>query len=165
MEELERKMPTHIVTAAGIVENEKGEILLVKTHHGGWVFPGGQVEVGENLIDAVKREIKEESGIEIEVGNLFCVSSNTATYPGYNGIKVVPTKVMFDFKCKAVGGSLHTSDENSETTWISKEKALDFIKAPAIIERYKAYLEYVGNITYLEYVTKPKFLIKLKCNI
>lgn len=46
-------MPTHIVTGAGVVENDKEEILLVKTHHGGWVFPGGQVEVGENVIDAV----------------------------------------------------------------------------------------------------------------
>ena len=56
-------MPTHNVAAAGVVENEAGEILLVKTYNGSWVFPGGQVEVGENIIDAVKREILEESGI------------------------------------------------------------------------------------------------------
>lgn len=40
-------MPTHIVAVGGIVENEKGEILLVKVRNG-WVFPGGQVEVGWN---------------------------------------------------------------------------------------------------------------------
>ncbi len=73
-------MPTHIVTGAGVVENDKEEILLVKTHHGGWVFPGGQVEVGENVIDAVVREIKEESGINVTVKKLFAISSNTATH-------------------------------------------------------------------------------------
>lgn len=60
-------MPTHIVAVGGIVENEQGDILLVKTHHGWWVFPGGQVEAGENLIDALSREIKEESGIDTVV--------------------------------------------------------------------------------------------------
>lgn len=58
-------MPTHIIAGAGIVINEKDEVLMVKTHNAGWVFPGGQVEVGENVIDAVKREILEEAGIEI----------------------------------------------------------------------------------------------------
>ncbi len=42
-------MPTHIIAAAGIVINEKDEVLMVKTHNSGWVFPGGQVEVGENI--------------------------------------------------------------------------------------------------------------------
>ncbi len=48
-------MPTHIIAAAGIVINDNDEILMVKANRGGWVFPGGQVEVGENVIDAVKR--------------------------------------------------------------------------------------------------------------
>ena len=57
MENAGRVFPTHIIAGAGIVINEHQEILMVKTHRGGWVFPGGQVEVGENVIDAVKREI------------------------------------------------------------------------------------------------------------
>ena len=99
MGETERFMPTHIVAAAGIVVNSNGEILLVKNNRRGWEFPGGQVEVGENVIDAVKREIMEEAGVEIEVGEVFCISSNTCKYPGYNGIKEVPTKIMLDFIC------------------------------------------------------------------
>ncbi len=93
-------MPTHIVAGAGIVINDNDEILMVNTYDYGWVFPGGQVEVGENVIDAVKREVMEETGVDIEVGELFCISSNTKKYPGHSGVKEIPTKVMLDFICR-----------------------------------------------------------------
>ena len=165
MEAGERILPTHIVAAAGIVLNEMDEILMVKTYRGGWVFPGGQVEVGENIIDALKREIMEETGVEIEVGELFCVSSNTCKYPGYNGVKEVPTKVMLDFICRAKGGEPRPSDENSESAYFPLDKAQSLITACAIVERFKAYLEYSGRPAYLEYVTKPEFALKLKTTI
>ena len=157
-----RVLPTHIIAAAGIVINEKDEVLMVKANHGGWVFPGGQVEVGENVIDAVKREVMEETGIEIEVGEVFCISSNTCKYPGYNGVKEVPTKIMLDFLCRAKGGIPRPSDENAESAFFSRDKARELITAPAVAERFKAYLEYAGRPVYMEYVTKPSFQLKLK---
>ena len=159
---MERVMPTHIIAGAGIVLNDKDEVLMVKTYNAGWVFPGGQVEVGENVIDAVKREVMEETGVDIEVGEVFCIASNTAKYPGYNGVKEVPTKIMLDFICRAKGGTPRPSEENSESKYVSKEKALELITAPAIVERYKAYLEYTGRPIYMEYVTKPSFELKLR---
>ena len=160
-----RVLPTHIIAAAGIVINEKDEVLMVKANHGGWVFPGGQVEVGENVIDAVKREVMEETGIEIEVGEVFCISSNTCKYPGYNGVKEVPTKIMLDFLCRAKGGIPRPSDENAESAFFSRQKARELITAPAVAERFKAYLEYAGRPVYMEYVTKPSFQLKLKREI
>jgi 8-oxo-dGTP diphosphatase len=65
------QMPVHIVAAGGSVESKQGEILLVKDRRGGWVFPGGQVEVGENIIDGLTREIKEESGIDICISGIW----------------------------------------------------------------------------------------------
>lgn len=162
IEHKEWVMPTHIIAAAGIVLNDKDEVLMVKTYNSGWVFPGGQVEVGENVIDAVKREIMEEAGVDVEVEEVFCISSNTAKYPGHSGVKEVPTKIMLDFICKPKCGSPRPSDENSESKYVPKDQVLDLIQAPANIERYKAYLEYVGRPTYLEYVTKPAFQLKLK---
>ncbi len=165
MEEKVWVMPTHIVAAAGVVLNEKDEVLMVKTYNAGWVFPGGQVEEGENLIEALKREIWEESGIEAEVGELFCIASNTAKHQGYNGVKEVPTKVMLDFVCRKTGGIIRGSDENSESGWFPREKVLSMIQAPAIIERYKAYLEYQGRPAYMAYVTKPVFELKYKTKV
>lgn len=158
-----KEFPTHIVTVDGIVENERNEILLVK-HRAKevWTIPGGQVEVGENLMNALIREIKEESGIDVIVNKLVCVSSNTCTYEGYNGYGTVPTKVMFGFTCSYIGGVLSTSDETSESRWVSKDRVLDYITVPHLLERFKAYLNFDGNIQYLEYITKPNYDLKLK---
>jgi 8-oxo-dGTP diphosphatase len=153
-------MPTHIVAVGGIVEDE-GNILLVKTQHGGWVFPGGQVEAGENLMDALSREIKEESGIDAVVSHLIGVYSNTGMYKWHDGVTDIPTKVMLDYVCKPVGGQLCTSEETSDSRWVAKEKVLDMVTVPAIRTRYQAYLDFVGNVHYMEYVTKPDFELKL----
>ncbi|MEK4876850.1 MULTISPECIES: NUDIX hydrolase [Paenibacillus] len=153
--------PTHIVAVGGIAINEEGDILLVKTHHGGWVFPGGQVEVGENLMDALIREIKEESGIDVVVSQLIGVYSNTGMHKWYDGETDVPTKVMLDFICKPVSGELSTSEETSEVMWVAKEKVLDLISAAAIRTRYQAYLDFDGNTRYMDYVTGGAFEVKL----
>jgi RimJ/RimL family protein N-acetyltransferase len=160
--ETERVLPTHIVAAAGFVRNENGEILLVRSHRDGWVLPGGIVEVGENVIDGVKREILEETGVIAEVGELVCVSSNTCKHPGYNGVKEVPTKLMLDFICRAIEGTPRPSEENTESAYFSEEEAEKLIQSPAILERFKAYLEYSGRPVYLEYVTRPEYGLKLK---
>ena len=158
-------MPTHIVAVGGIVEDAQGNILLVKTIHGGWVFPGGQVEVGENLMDALSREIKEESGIDVVVAHLIGVYSNTCIHKAYDGVTDVPTKLMLDYVCEPVGGELCISEETTESSWVAKEKVLDMITAPAIRTRYQAYLNFDGNVNYMEYVTKPQFELKLNRTI
>ena len=162
MDHTERIMPTHILAAGAVVINEKDEVLLVKNNRRGWEFPGGQVEVGENVISAVTREVKEESGVDIEVGEVFCISSNTSSYPGYNGVKEVPTKLMLDFICRSTGGIPRPSDENSESAYFPKSRVPELIKTPSYLERYHAFLEYTGRPIYLEYVTKPEFKLKLK---
>lgn len=145
--------PTHIVSAGGIVEDESGNILLVKAHDDGWVYPGGIVEVGENLIDGLIREIKEESGIDAAVQHVVNVISNTEPHQWYDRGIEVPTKVMFDFVCRPVGGEISISEETSDCRWIPKEDVLDFITAPAIRLRYQAYLNFNGSVNYIEYVT------------
>ncbi|WP_195576596.1 NUDIX hydrolase [Paenibacillus sp. 1001270B_150601_E10] len=158
-------MPTHIVAVGGVVENKQGEILLVKTVHGGWVFPGGQVEAGENLIDACCREIMEESGIEVTVDQLIGVYSNTSQYIWHDGVTEIPTKVMLDYVCTYVSGECTTSNETTEVEWVRKDEVLDRITSQAIRTRYQAYLDFQGSVQYMEYKTKPEFQLKLSRTI
>lgn len=56
-----------------VIPNEKKEILMVKQHHEGrdiWMVPGGAIEPGENSIEAGIREIKEETGLDIEINGM-----------------------------------------------------------------------------------------------
>jgi len=158
-------MPTHIVAVAAIVENDRGEVLLIHQARHGWGYPGGQVEAGENLIEALQREVREETGAEIEVHCLFCVASNTCTYPGYDGVKTIPTKVMMDFTARYLSGDIRPSEENDRTQWVPKGQALDRITHPMMRDRFQAYLEYSGSPRYLSYVTKPEYHLDVERQI
>lgn len=161
-----RQFPKHIVAVYGIVENDLQEILLLKGRlRNIWMFPGGQVEVGENLIDALIRETKEESNMDITVNNLYCVSSNTCTYPGYNGYEMIPTKVIMGFTCHYNSGEFRESDETTEALWVPKDNVLEYLTVPDFIDKFKVYLNSTGKVEYLEYVTKPQYDLKLKRQI
>jgi len=156
-------LPTHIVAAGGVVENEHGEILLVKHNNGEWAYPGGQVEVGENLIDALAREIREESGVNASVDKLFWVGSNTATHEGHSGVKIVPTKVIFGFICSYIDGELRGSDETVEARWVKKDDVFDML--PLILrDRFQAYLDFDGNVQYMAFTSRP-YELNLKRDI
>jgi len=151
--------PTHIVAAAGYVEDVTGNLLLVKTHHRGWDAAGGQIEVGENLEEGVLREIAEESGITASVRCLVGVYSNVGQYLYYDGVTHVPTKVMFDFICDYVDGQPKISDETSEVMWVPKTEVMQYITTPVLRFRFEKMLNFTGKVCYCSYVTKPEFSI------
>ncbi len=166
MEYTAMQIPAHIVAVYGIVKNERDEILLLRHRDKGiWMFPGGQVENGENLIDALLRETREESNMDVTVKRLYCVSSNTGTYQGDNGYGLIPTKVIFGFTCSFVSGEFKESDETTESCWCPKDEVLAALVVPDFIEKYRAYLSFTGEVKYLEYVTRPAYELKMERNI
>lgn len=70
--------PTHYAVVTAFVTNDEGEILLVRSKHreDTWELPGGRVERDETLGQAVQREVKEESGAEIEVVGVIGIYQN-----------------------------------------------------------------------------------------
>lgn len=149
--------PTHIVACGGYVFDQQGNLLLIKTQHRGYDCTGGQVENGENLEEAVLREIFEESGITAKVKCLCGIYSNVAQKLHYDGVTPVPTIVSIDFICEYVSGELRTSEESSEVLWVPREKVMGYITAPVQRYRFEKVLNFNGTVTYGVYVSKPEF--------
>ena len=152
-EQKEWTFPTHIIAVGGIVLNRDGNVLLLKHH-------GGVAENGESLPQALRREVMEETGVEIAVESLVCLSSNTMGHEGYGGVKYVPTKLMADFVCRAVGGVPRPSEENSESGYFSLDQAAVMIKTPAEAMRFSVFMRGEKRPVYLEYVTRPEFELR-----
>ncbi|HET7580253.1 MAG TPA: NUDIX domain-containing protein [Bacillales bacterium] len=121
-------MPSHVVAVGGCITNEAGEVLLVKTYwrDDTWELPGGQVEEGETLDEAVKREIEEESGIIVELEGVCAVNQNVT-----RGV------VSVQFRGKAIGGSLRTSDETKEVAFVklTPETVSEYVTRPHFRDR------------------------------
>jgi 8-oxo-dGTP diphosphatase len=143
--------PTHIVAVMGIVSNSDGQVLLIKSPRRGWEPPGGQVENGEDILTALKREIMEESGIVVETGKLVARYSNGGSHP---------TKFMLTFEAKVVDGELHTSPESMEAGWFSPEEAVDRVTHPAQRQKLQDALVNAKGIIYRVYETNPYRLLR-----
>ena len=115
---------THFVSVAGLVINDNGEILLIKSPRRGWEYPGGMVEPGETFQEALIREIKEETGVDAEIIGFIGLCKN-----------VEKDVVNIDFVCKYIGGELTTSNESSDVKWVQREKALDMVTFPLTRKR------------------------------
>jgi len=114
--------------AAGAVVIEDGRVLLVKRKNppskDRWAIPGGRVFPGERLDEAVKREIREEAGIEIDVGEIVHVFD--VIERNKQGLLSVHY-VIIDFEAKHRGGELRAGDDALEVRWVDPEEfdALD----------------------------------------
>lgn len=138
--------PLHIVAVMAIVRNNDEEILLIRSPRRGWESPGGQIENGEDLLTALKREVLEESGITIEPRKLIAIYSN---------VKSDPTKVMFTFSAEYVSGELTTSEESIEVGWFPIDQALEMVTNPAQKQKLIDAISESDQIIYRVYQTQP----------
>lgn len=96
MRKLVGHAPIMVIAATGIIySEEKGLLLEKRTDTGEWCTPGGSVELGEALQDALKREIKEETNLDFKSAKLFDIKDNVhMLYP--NGDEVYYTDFVYE---------------------------------------------------------------------
>ena len=141
-----RQLQVHLVSAAGVVYRD-GRVLLIRTARRGWEYPGGVVEQGESILDGLRREIQEESGITAEPECLTGIYQNLEKKSGYGPLEgiILPTTVNLVFRCRYVSGKESVSDESLETGWFTPEEAMRMITQPHFRKAFRDALEYSGT--------------------
>lgn len=104
-----------------------GEILLVERGKeplkGFWSLPGGLLEVGEKLDSAVRREVQEETGLEIEPLSVFEIFERIM--PGSGG-RIEYHYVLIDYLCRVTGGELQAASDVSRVAWVPERNVAEY---------------------------------------
>jgi ADP-ribose pyrophosphatase YjhB (NUDIX family) len=105
----------HSVSVAGVVVDDQGRALLIQRRDNGhWEAPGGVLERDEDIITGLRREVQEETGLDVTPIALTGVYKNMT-----RGI------VALVFRCKAEAGSLRESDETSDFRWVTADEVAE----------------------------------------
>ena len=140
-----RRYPTRPFLGVGALIFEGRNILLVERAKeplkGYWSIPGGIVEAGERLEDAVRREVREETGLEIEPLAMFeifeRIMPDREARPEYH-------YVLIDYLCRVVGGQLAAASDVSQVAWVSEQNLREYRLTEgtlAVVERAFAKLQ------------------------
>ncbi len=124
--------PLHLfrVGVFAIIEHQNRLLLAKRSDIGWWNLPGGGMEAGETVDEALRREVREEVGIDISIAHLVGVYS-----------KPQKSEVVLTFWCHPAGGTPGTSDEVSEVGWY----AMDHLPEPLLPKHRQRLLDAVRH--------------------
>lgn len=123
------------ISQSAVVQNGKGEVLILRHATGNWLLPGGKINTAETSLDGLKREIKEETGI-----NNFTIKKIVEVEAWSEGEE---GKCVVTYLLEPIGEvEVVLSSEHDKFEWVSPE-GLDKYQFwhPSILERIKKALE------------------------
>ena len=115
---IKREYPDAPIVGVGAIIRDGGRIVLIRRDRepakGRWTFPGGVVELGETVRDAVRREVLEETGLEVEVGEMALLIDRILRDEAG---RIRFHYVILDFLARPVGGALRAGDDAGDICW------------------------------------------------
>ena len=118
---MKREFPELPLVGVGAIVIDGARVLLVKRAHppiqGQWSIPGGVLEVGEMVREAAVREVREETGLLVEPGELLGVYDRILRNIEQ---RVQYHYVLIDFLCRPVGGTLQAASDAAEVCWFTR---------------------------------------------
>ena len=113
------------MAVGAVIEDGKGRILLVKHKperggfwQGKWICPGGELEPGESIGDGIKREVKEETGLEIDLVKPLMPFDRIV-----KSVEGVSLHVIYvDYIANLIGGELEVGSDVGEALWVEKAR-------------------------------------------
>lgn len=127
--------------ASAIVANGAGRIVLHRrTDNDLWALPGGTMDIGESIGETILREVREETGLTVELRRIVGVYSNPNHVFAYSDGEI-RQEFSICFACVMVGGTLRTSDESHEVAFFSPEHVAGLTMHPSIRLRLSHYFE------------------------
>jgi ADP-ribose pyrophosphatase YjhB (NUDIX family) len=117
---MKREFPDHPVVGVGGVVIRGGSVLLIRRGReplkGQWSIPGGLLELGEELAAGVRRELKEETGLEVEPLDTLAVFDRIFR----EGSRVRYHYVIVDYACRLKGGRLRPASDVLDARWVRR---------------------------------------------
>lgn len=121
---IQREFPEAPIVGIGAVVVDRAKVLLVQRGHepskGKWSLPGGVLELGESLTDGVVREVREETGLEVEVVELIEVVDRVVRQPASEGVGIRYHYVIVDYLCRVAGGKLQAASDADQVRWVER---------------------------------------------
>ena len=121
---LQREFPEAPIAGVGAVVVEQGRVLLVQRGRepskGKWSLPGGALELGESLTEGVTREVREETGLDVEAVELIELIDRIVRQPASDGSRIRYHYVIADYLCRVVGGELHAASDADAVRWTER---------------------------------------------
>ncbi len=117
----ERRYPNRPIVGVGAILFDRGRVLMAQRGRqplmGFWSLPGGALELGETLHQAVVREVREETGLDVEPLGLFEIFERIM--PDAAG-RAEYHYVLADYVCRVTGGELCAGDDVARVEWVRR---------------------------------------------
>jgi len=118
-----REYPDNPLVGVGAVVIEENRVLLIRRGTppllGEWSLPGGVLECGETLREAVKREAREETGLLVETAEMLGVYERVIRD---DAGRVRYHYVLLDFLCRPAGGDLKAGSDAADVRWFTRDE-------------------------------------------